>query len=181
MLEPPLVLVGFMGCGKSTVGRRLAQRLGWYFCDLDEKIEAEFGLDIPAIFARFGEPAFRQSEQQLLEHWLRRAASGQKLVIASGGGTFTQPANFQRIQSSACSVFLDVPFEQLLLRCAQMTNRPLFRDAESFQALYRQRLPFYRQAHCQIACDTLDADAIVDRILAETRAGILPASGHVQL
>lgn len=170
MPEAPLVLVGFMGCGKSTIGLRLAQRLGWYFCDLDEKIEAHFGLDVPAIFHRWGEPAFRRAEQTLLEQWLDWAAAGRKLVIASGGGTFAQPANFQRIQQSALSVFLELPLEALLARCAQIANRPLFRDAASFQALYHQRLPYYRQAHHVIACGDLAPDVIVDRILATAHA-----------
>ncbi len=179
MPDAPLVLVGFMGCGKSTIGRRLAQRLGWYFCDLDEKIESEFGMDIPAIFARCGESAFRRSEQEILDRCLERAAGGQKLVLASGGGTFAQPANFQRIQQCAVSIFLEVPLEQLLLRCAQMTNRPLFRDVDSFQALYRQRLPYYRQAHRSIACGALEPEAIVDRIIAEVQAAAAPAAGRI--
>lgn len=167
MLPSPLMLVGFMGCGKSTVGRRLAQRLGWYFHDLDERIEAAAGAAIATIFARQGEAAFRLLERAQLEQALALAATDHHMVVALGGGTFAQPGLADRILASpACTVFLDVPLPVLLMRCAQMTNRPLFRDEASFRELHAQRLPYYRRAHVVLQAGDEPPDLVVDRILA---------------
>jgi shikimate kinase len=163
-IPSPLVLAGFMGSGKTTVGRELAQRLGWRFCDLDERIEAATGASIAAIFAQRGEAAYRGVEHQELVHALG-AARERRTVLALGGGTFAQPGNLEPIRAAGgCTVFLEVPLELLLQRCAGIANRPLFRDEHSFRALYAQRLPFYRQAAA-----TVDAAAavavVVERIL----------------
>ncbi len=161
----PLVLVGFMGCGKSTVGRLLAQRLGWHFCDLDERIEAAAGCDIPTIFAQRGEPAYRELEHRELVQALR-AAHERRTVLALGGGTFAQPQNAEPIrQAGGCTVFLEVPVEELLPRCAAMSNRPLFRDEASFRALYAQRLPFYRQAQLTVAVGGREPAQAASRVL----------------
>lgn len=92
-----LYLVGFMGCGKTTVGRLLAQRLGWRFFDLDEELERHQGRTIAQIFAEQGEPYFRQVERALLEETL--TGSAEPAVVALGGGTFAQADNFDRIRS----------------------------------------------------------------------------------
>jgi shikimate kinase len=166
MQAVPLLLVGFMGSGKSTLGPRLAQRLGWTFHDLDEKIEAAAGCSIRQIFETRGEAEFRRREREQLHTLLATAAPDPRQVIALGGGAFVQPDNFELLrQAPVCTLFLDVPFDELLRRCSQMDNRPLFRDREAFAALYQQRLPFYRQAHATIAAGPGDPDAIVERIL----------------
>ena len=165
-MERPLALVGFMGSGKSTVGKRLAQRLGWYFCDLDDRIVALAGMEIPVIFQRGGEAEFRAYEREALAAALTEAETRRRMVVACGGGTFAQPMNRQHIQQVCKTIFLDVPCEELMLRCAQMTQRPLFRDAESFLALYQQRLPAYQQAEASVDAGGQDPEAVVERILS---------------
>lgn len=169
----PLLLAGFMGCGKTTVGRELAHRLGWRFCDLDERIEAAAGATIAAIFRDRGEPDFRELEYLQLQHALGESRE-RPTVLALGGGTFAQPRNLLLIQAAGgCSVFLEVPLEDLLARCAAITNRPLFRDEASFRALYLQRLPAYRQAQLTIAAGGLAPAQVADRLLAEF-TGLVP-------
>jgi len=159
-------LVGFMGCGKTTVGTKLAQRLAWKFVDLDACIEEEEGRTIAEIFARAGEAAFRRKERETLERVLEEGAHGGGRVVALGGGTFAQPPNFELLQSAkAITIWLECPVEQLLLRCALLTNRPLFRDEASFRQLYEQRLPFYRQASFTVGTGNSDPGEVVNRIL----------------
>jgi len=145
-LPSPLVLLGFMGSGKSTVGRELAHRLGWHFCDLDKRIEAAAGTTVAAIFSQRGEAVFRELEHRELLGALG-AARQRRTVLALGGGTFAQERNHEPIRAAGgVTVFLEVPVEELLLRCAGMANRPLFRDEASFRALHEFRLGYYRQA-----------------------------------
>lgn len=162
----PLVLVGFMGSGKTTVGRLLAARLGWHFCDLDDRIEAAAGAPITTIFAQSGEAAFRRIEHEVLELALTEMAKPRRVVLALGGGTVVQPENQQLLrQAGAVSVFLQIPIEVLLLRCARMTHRPLFRDEASFRALYEYRLPFYRQAQHTVVAGDEPPERMVERVL----------------
>ena len=168
-IPSPLVLAGFMGSGKTTVGRVLAQRLGWRFCDLDERIEAAAGATIADIFAQRGEAAYRGLEHRELLLALG-AARERRTVLALGGGTFAQPGNLEPIRAAGgTTVFLEVPLDLLLRRCAGIANRPLFRDEHSFRALYEQRLPFYRQADCLV--DAAEAPAVVVERILEVVAG----------
>ncbi|MGH9480971.1 MAG: shikimate kinase [Terriglobales bacterium] len=163
-MPSPLVLAGFMGCGKTTVGRLLGQRLGWHFCDLDDRIEATAGCGIAAIFAQRGEPAYRELEHRELRHALGEAGR-RPTVLALGGGTFVQPQNLEPLrQAGGCTVFLEVPLEELLLRVAGMANRPLFRDEASFRALYAQRVPYYRQAQVTVAASLAPAQ-VAERVM----------------
>lgn len=151
-----------MGCGKTTVGERLAQALGWPFIDLDAIIEAGQGVTIREIFARSGEPFFRQLEHAALTE----SSKKEPAVIALGGGTFVQPANFQFIlEAGGVTVWLDCALEVLRQRCATMNNRPLFRDAASFEQLLRQRLPYYRQAEFRVSTDDCQPAEVVEQIL----------------
>ena len=171
----PLVLLGFMGSGKSTVGRELARRLGWHFCDLDERIEKAAGATIAAIFAQRGEAAFRELEHHELLSALG-AARQRRTVLALGGGTFAQERNHEPIRAAGgVTVFLEVPVEDLLLRCAGMANRPLFRDEASFRALHDYRLGFYRQAALTVAAGGGAPPGVVSERVLEQVRGWRPA------
>jgi shikimate kinase len=167
-LQPTTVfLVGFMGSGKTTVGRLLAQRMAWKFADLDTLIEQAEGRSVAEIFSRAGEPAFRRREQELLRRVVQEMPQAGGRVVALGGGTFAQTANLELLQrAGAITIFLECPVEQLLLRCALMANRPLFRDEASFRRLYEERLPSYRQASFTVETGTGEPSAVVHRILA---------------
>ena len=157
-----------MGSGKSTIGPRLAQRLGWIFHDLDERIEAAAGCTIREIFETSGEAEFRRQEREHLHALLATAATDPHLIIALGGGAFVQPDTFHELrQAPVCTLFLEVPPEELHRRCSQMDNRPLFRDPDAFAALYQTRLPFYRQAHAVIPAGEGTPDEIVEQIVEQ--------------
>jgi shikimate kinase len=161
-----IFLVGFMGSGKTTVGRLLAQRMAWKFVDLDTLIEQAEGKTVAEIFALGGEPAFRRREQELLRRILQEPHAGGR-VVALGGGTFAQPANLQLLQNAqAVTIWLECPVEQLLMRCALISNRPLFRDESSFRKLYEERLPFYRQATFTVQSGPGDPREVVQQILS---------------
>lgn len=167
----PVCLTGFMGAGKSTVARLLARQTGWEHVDLDKRIVDATSLSIPEIFARRGEPAFRQIESEQLARVLGEAAGGAKRIISLGGGTTVQPQNRDLLQQhQAVLIWLDCPVEELLQRCAQITDRPLFRDEASFRELYEQRLPVYQLAHFRVESG-IEALLIVEKILA---LGIFP-------
>ena len=166
---PPgtLFLVGFMGSGKTTVGRLLAQRMAWKFVDLDALIEEAEGKTIAEIFARAGEPAFRRREQELVRRIVEEIPQASGRVVALGGGTFCQPANLELLQrAQAVTIFLECPVEQLLMRCALLSNRPLFRDEASFRRLYEERLPYYRQATYTVQSGPAEPGEVVQQILS---------------
>lgn len=145
-------LAGFMGSGKSTVGRLLAAQTGCRFVDLDERIEEAAGISIREFFERHGEPPFRALEQETLERVLGEISeSGAAAVVALGGGTFAQPRNQEILRDAGAAVlWLDCPLEELIRRCATMTHRPLFRDEASLRRLYEERLPSYRSADARV-------------------------------
>jgi len=170
-----LCLAGFMGSGKTTVGRQLAQQLGWRFLDLDERIEERAGAKISEIFERLGEAAFRDLEFEQLNRALTEgAAAAVPTIIALGGGTFAQPRNLEALRATCKPedaprdgfvIWLDCPVEQLFARCVTMGNRPLFRDEISFRKLYEERLPFYRMADFRVDGGG-EPRAVAERIIA---------------
>ena len=168
-------LAGFMGSGKTTVGTLLARQLAWRFVDLDDRIEEAAGLRIPEIFARFGEPAFRQIEADQLRAAVGRAVeSKEPAVIALGGGTYAQPGAPEFLRAAGVPViWLDSPIEILLSRCMTMIGRPLFRDESSFRDLYTQRLPSYQQADYRVD-SSVEPSEVVAEIL---RRGIVSTGG----
>jgi shikimate kinase len=165
-------LTGFMGSGKSTVARLLASQLGWIGVDLDKRIGDETGLSIQDIFTRHGEPEFRRIEAEQLARVVAEAVeSGQPRVVSLGGGTITQPRNLALLrESGATLIWLECPVEELLLRCAKITDRPLFRDEASFRRLYEERLPAYQLADHRVD-SSLEPRRVVEQILA---LGIFP-------
>lgn len=166
-------LVGFMGCGKTTTGRALARRLGWGFVDLDSQVEQAFGLSVREIFAQHGEGAFRAEETRKLQESCRL----EKVVVATGGGTFVAEKNRELVQRSGISVFLDVPWGEILRRLPhKWEERPLFRSPEQALELYRSRLPFYRLADFTVRPQFgEDAEALAGRIALLLR-GLLCAT-----
>jgi len=176
-------LTGFMGSGKSTVGRMLAAQLAWHFVDLDSDIERHTGLPIAQIFEQKGEPVFRDIEHDCLTRVLGWASERDaRVVLALGGGTFAQPRNaalIHNVDSPArggiAVVWLDCVIELLLQRCVLMGDRPLFRDEASFRRLYQERLPFYRQADYRIESGG-ESIRVVEQILA---LGIFDRSARV--
>ncbi|MDE3134938.1 MAG: shikimate kinase [Acidobacteriota bacterium] len=163
-----IALTGFMGCGKTTVGRLLAERLGWRFVDLDTRIVERAEAPIVDIFRLHGEPAFRRIEGEVLERAIGETVEGgRSTVLALGGGTLTRPENLSRLrQAGALLLWLDCPVEELLQRCAGVSDRPLFRDETGFRLLYSERFPIYLQAGIRIEA-TADPAQIVDRILSK--------------
>jgi shikimate kinase len=162
-----LALTGFMGCGKSTVARLLARQIGWIHADLDKRIVERVGMAIPAIFARLGEPAFRQTEHEELERILGEAAATAKPTIVSlGGGTMAQPANMELLRQAGCAtVWLQCPVEELMQRCSHITDRPLFKDEATFRRLYQDRLPFYELAQHRVE-SSVEPLRVVQSIIA---------------
>ena len=164
--EPPrrIVLTGFMGSGKSTVGPLVAERLGWRFLDADDVIEAEAGIPIAQIFARHGEATFRD-----LEHaTIARLAATDALVLALGGGTIerTETRDLLLAAPGTLLVHLEVELATTLARCqGTEQTRPVLADQANLAARYQRRLPLYRTAHVSIPVDALTPDEVADAIL----------------
>jgi len=155
-------LVGFMGSGKTAVGRRVAQRLGLPFVDLDAEIERTSGLTVRALFENFGEAAFRERETLFLEGTEAIPAA----VVATGGGAYVREGNRDLIRRLGVAVFLDVPFQVVSRRMGGKTDRPLFQTPEQAARLFAERAPFYRMGSIPV---TLAGDETVeesaDRVL----------------
>jgi len=164
-----IYLIGFMGCGKTTVGRELGRRIGAPFFDLDDLIETAEKMSIKDVFAQHGEPYFRKRERDILRstHYLEEA------VIATGGGTFTFEENIQFIQSEGVSVFLAAPYNVLRNRIGyKAAERPMFRDDVAAHELYNARLRFYKMA--DVTLDIREDESpleIVERIVHQLPRG----------
>ena len=173
-IRPPklVCLTGFMGCGKSTTALLLARQVGWTCVDLDKRITDATGMEIPDIFSRMGEPEFRRIENDQLVRAVGESVEQQKPSILSlGGGTTAQPVNVAHLRENrAVLVWLQCPVEELLLRCAQITNRPLFRDEASFRRLYQDRMPSYELSDYRVD-GSVEPLRVVEQILA---LGIFP-------
>lgn len=169
-----IVLTGFMGSGKSTVGPLLARKLGWKFVDLDSEIEHRCGGSVTALFDEQGEAYFRKEESSALRAVLGRSA----IVVALGGGAPETAANRQLLQNSkeVAVVFLQAPFSQLQERCERQKPgdreaiRPLFRDTASALERFEARQALYR-AIATISVDTshLAPSGVVDAVLVQLR------------
>ena len=168
-----IVLTGFMGSGKSTVGRLLANRLGWEFLDLDDSIAARCGMPIPEVFARFGEPHFRQQESMALADSLTR----RNLVLALGGGAPETEASRKLLRATpnTAVIYLHGSFEILKARCvAQAAEpgavaRPVLADMEAARLRFARRTPLYEE----MATHTLSTNVHSPAALAERLSTLL--------
>jgi thiamine-phosphate pyrophosphorylase len=157
-----IFLVGFMGCGKTTVGRRVADRLELPFVDLDEEIERVSGLTVRAFFEASGEAAFRERETLFLAGVEALPAA----VVATGGGSFVSQGNRDLVRGLGTALFLDVPFSAVARRLHGKTDRPLFRDPEQAARLYAERAPFYRMGSIPVTLEGGETvDEAADRVL----------------
>ena len=162
---PGIYVVGFMGSGKSTVGRLLAHRLGWSFFDTDEEIEAAEKSSITAIFETRGEPEFRRIETEILRQHVAWVERGRPAVLALGGGAFSAAENRRIVENNGLSIWLDCPLDVVSRRVAPESHRPLARDPERFAELYKTRLETYRLADIRIPITSDDASVAVEQIL----------------
>ncbi len=167
-LTRTVVLVGMMGAGKSTIGRRLAQRLGAPFVDADHEIEAAAGLSIPDIFRTLGEAAFRDGERRVIA----RLLDDPPHVLAMGGGAFVDPDTRAATKAKAISIWLSTDVDTLFRRVARRANRPmLFVDdpRAQLEKLLIERTPSYREADIVVA----GGDAPPDAAAADAEAKLL--------
>ncbi|GJD77250.1 shikimate kinase [Methylobacterium gregans] len=170
-----IVLVGLMGAGKSTVGRRLAQRLGLIFKDADHEIEAAAGLTIPDIFAIYGEPSFRDGEERVIARLLRAGP----LVLATGGGAFMRDATRARVGESGVSVWLKAELDVLMRRVRKRGNRPLLETEDpeaTMRALMEARHPVYAEADVEVLSRDVSHDRVVDDVLEALVAHLDPSA-----
>jgi shikimate kinase len=152
-LDRPVVLVGLMGVGKSTVGRRLAKRLGLPFVDSDSAIEDASGFSAAEVYERFGEADFRDGERRLVA----RLVEGEVRVIATGGGAYVDPRTRQLLNERAITVWLDAPVDILTERTGRRDTRPLLRNGDrkgTLEKLSEQRRPAYEEAHIHVKSGT---------------------------
>ena len=159
-----IVLTGFMGSGKSTVGPLLADHLGWEFVDVDQVIEADAGTTIVDIFSRYGEKAFRDREHAAIA----RLTSGENLVMALGGGAIER-ADTRKLLLETPETFLvhlEVELKTTLVRCGGTeSTRPVLADHANLGARYERRLPLYRMAHFTVRTDDLTPKLVAQYIL----------------
>jgi len=159
-----IVLTGFMGSGKTTVGPLVAERLGWRFVDVDHVIEAEAGCTIPELFLRDGEAAFRVQERTTVA----RLVQSDSLVLALGGGAIEDASTRSLLLKAPGTllVHLDVELETTLARCGGTEHlRPILADQANLASRYERRLPLYRTAHVSIAVDALTPEQVVEAII----------------
>lgn len=171
-----IVLVGMMGAGKSTVGRRMATRLGLSFVDADTEIETAARMTIPEIFAAHGEPFFRDREARVIA----RLLDGAPCVIATGGGAWMRSETRERIRAKGISIWLRADSDVLLRRVKRRSDRPLLQTedpAATIERLVAERYPVYAEADLTVSSREVPHDRIVDECIAAL-AEYLP--GHPQ-
>ena len=159
-----IVLVGLMGSGKSTIGRRLASRLNMRFADADDEIERAAGMTISEIFGRFGEAHFRDGERRVIA----RLLAGPPLILATGGGAFMNDETRALIQADSVSIWLDADIPTLVERVARRNHRPLLKDRDPGQVLRELaavRTPIYAEAHIRVSSASSPHDHTVRAIM----------------
>lgn len=159
-----IVLVGIMGCGKSTVGKRLAQRLGLEFIDADSEIERAANMTVSEIFAEHGEPYFRSGEERVIARILREGPQ----VLATGGGAFMSDATRQEISEHGVSIWLKVDFETVMARVRRRSTRPLLQNPDpegTMRNLLAKREPVYARAALTVTSKEVPHETVVDQIV----------------
>lgn len=167
--ERSIVLVGLMGCGKSSVGRRLASRLGIGFVDADEEIERVAAKTIVEIFSDHGEAYFRDGERRVIGRLL---ASGPQ-VLATGGGAFINPETRAKIRERGVSVWLRAELPVLMRRVSKRDTRPLLKTGDpeaTMRALMDKRYPIYAEADVTVESRDVPHDVIVNEVIAALKA-----------
>lgn len=174
-LHRTVALVGMMGAGKSSIGRRLAARLNVEFRDADSEIESAAGCTISEIFERFGEPAFRDGERKVI----CRLLTERPHVMATGGGAFVDSTTRAKLRERAVTIWLKAPVELLLARTQRRDTRPLLRNGnprETLERLLVERTPIYGEADFTIDSEDGPHTAAVERIVGMlTECGALAA------
>ncbi len=168
-----LVLVGLMGAGKSSVGKRLAHRLALPFFDADVEIERAAGASIPDIFAEHGEAAFRDGERRVIARLLEQSP----IVLATGGGAFMNEETRARIRRSGLSIWLKAELDVLVRRTARRGNRPLLQADDPrivLEKLMAQRYPVYAEADMTVTTGEGPHEDVVERIIAALPQGYIP-------
>ncbi|MBF6603876.1 MAG: shikimate kinase [Sphingorhabdus sp.] len=168
LIDKPLVLIGLMGVGKTTVGRRLAKRLDLPFVDADEEIEKAADLKVTEIFDRFGEDYFRDGERRVIA----RLIEGPCRVIATGGGAFMNDETRELILANATAIWLDADIETLVKRVGRRDTRPLLRSGnteEILRTLAAKRNPVYALAHVHVTGNDAPHDLTVDKVIEALR------------
>lgn len=160
----PIVLIGMMGAGKTTVGRRLAARLGRHFVDSDEEVEKAAGMTIEDIFRAHGEADFRAGEVKVIARLLKDG----NIVLGTGGGAFINPETRALVKSSAVSVWIKADFELLFQRVSRRSNRPLLKTAnprETLQKLIEARYPIYAEADVTVVSRDIPQDQVAGEVI----------------
>jgi shikimate kinase len=164
-LTRTVALVGMMGAGKSSIGRRLAARLNVDFKDADTEIESAAGCSISEIFERYGEPAFRDGERKVIARLLTEKPH----VLATGGGAFMDPTTREKMKAAAVTVWLRAPIDVLVARTQRRDNRPLLRNGdprETLERLLEERTPIYAEADYTLDSEEGPHATAVERIVA---------------
>jgi len=175
-----IVLVGLMGAGKTSIGRRIAARLGLAFFDADAEIEAAAGCTIAELFSRYGEQEFRDGERRVV----RRLLAGAPILLATGGGAFMDPETRAAIRENAISVWLKVPLPTLIRRVAGRAHRPLLNSDDPGEILARLmavRRPVYAEADIVVACGDDGLDVTTTNVLAAITRWRLPRRLNIGL
>lgn len=167
-----IVLVGIMGAGKSTIGRRLASRLGIAFTDTDDEIEKAAGQTIEEIFKNFGESAFREGERKVIA----RLMNDGPMVLATGGGAFMNDETRQLIKQEAVSIWLEAEFATVMERVKRRDHRPILKQADPegiMRQLLEVRNPVYAQADCSVLSRPVPHQQIVDEVIDKLKEYLL--------
>jgi shikimate kinase len=147
---PGIYLIGFMASGKSTIGRMLADEIGWRFADVDDDIEAQQRKTISEIFATAGEEAFRRIESEAIAKRVHSIRCGAPTVLALGGGAFTRQENVDLLTENGITVWIDTALSVVRHRVAGCEHRPLAKDPKKFEQLYHARREFYAKAEFRV-------------------------------